>query len=111
MIENENGMIRETIYIPHEKKMVSKLTYDNTEVLEQNAKLRNRSKSEQYKGDLVHVGSISLGDIERLKNIGYNLLSPDKDEVKRTLLYIQTNEPSLLVVKGKPFSKTRNIWV
>ncbi|MEN9839251.1 MAG: hypothetical protein RL177_730 [Bacteroidota bacterium] len=46
-----------------------------------------------------------------MKNIGYNLLSPDADEVRRALLYIQSNEPLLLTVPGKPFASVRQKWV
>jgi hypothetical protein len=52
-----------------------------------------------------------MGDVQRLINMGYNLLSPDPEEVRRTLLYIQSNEPDLLTVNKKPFAKVRTRWL
>jgi hypothetical protein len=60
---------------------------------------------------MVHVGEIHFGDIERLKNMGYNLLSPDPDEWRRALLYIQSNEWKLLSVDGNPFAAVHQKWV
>ena len=92
--------------------MVVQTAYDNTEVMEENLTIRNaQPESGQYKGNFCRVGSIHMGDIVRLKNIGYNLLSPDPDEVKRALLYIQSNEKHLLTVNGKPFAKNKAQWV
>jgi hypothetical protein len=93
-------------------KMVVKTTYDNTDVLNVNKAERNdRIDGPQYKGNLVHAARIDMGDVQRLMNMGYNLLSPDPEEVRRALLYIQSNEPDLLTVNGKPFAKVRNRWV
>lgn len=92
--------------------MIVKTSYDNSDVLEGNLEQRNaQPEFGKYKGNFCHVGSIHMGDIVRLKNIGYNLLSPDPEEVKRSLLYIQTNEKHLLTVNGKPFAKKRAQWV
>lgn len=90
-----------------------KTHYDNRAVLEANLKARNSSpETGRYKGlGLAHVGRIHLGDIARLKNEGFNLLSPDPDEVKRALLHIQTNEKHLLTVPGTPIAKKRTQWV
>ena len=46
----------------------------------------------------------------RLKNLGYNILSPDPDEVKRALLYIQSEEKALMVMPGTPIGKKRQSW-
>ena len=93
-------------------KMVVNTTYDNTGVLRLNEAQRNEKiDGRQFKGTLAHVGRIDLGDIQRLINLGYNLLSPDPEEVRRALLYIQSNEPDLLTVNKKPFAKVRNRWV
>lgn len=98
-------------------KMVVNTVYDNTDVLRLNAAERNdKVDGPQFKGsvdkpNLAHVARIDMGDVQRLINLGYNLLSPDPDEVRRTLLYIQSNEPHLLTVNKKPFSKVRNRWV
>jgi hypothetical protein len=96
-------------------KMVETTTYDNSDVLRLNAAQRNEKiDGAQFKADfakMVHVARIDMGDIERLRNMGYNLLSPDRDEVRRALLYVQSNEPHLLTVNKKPFAKVRNRWV
>lgn len=91
--------------------LVVKTSYDNRELLAQNEFLRNTApETGRYKGNLVKVASIHLGDITRLKNIGYNLLSPDPEEQKRAILYIQSEEKAHLLVPGTPFSKKRQIW-
>lgn len=93
-------------------KIITKTTYDNSEVLAANLVDRNASpETGRYKGNnLVLVGRIDEGDVVRLKNLGYNLLSPDPEEWKRALLYIQSNESHLLTVPGKPIAKKRAVW-
>lgn len=54
---------------------------------------------------------IDEGHIVALKNLGYNLLSPDPDEWKRALLYIQANEPVWMTVNGKPIAQFRQRFV
>lgn len=80
-------------------------------MLAQNAIDRAQRGADKYKGDLVHAGRIHLGDVERLNNLGYNLLSSNPDEVRRALCYVQANEPHLLTLEGKPFARNRNTWV
>lgn len=93
-------------------KMVVTTTYDNSAVLELNQAQRNaKVDGPQFKGNLAHVARVDLGDVERLITLGYNLLSPDPDEIRRALLYIQSNEPHLLTVNKKPFAKVRPRWV
>jgi hypothetical protein len=101
-----------TFYDDEKDRIVTRTTYDNSAVLEANAEQRNAApESGRYKGNFVHVGRIDEGDVVRLKNIGYNLLSPDPEEYRRALLYIQSNEPHLLTVPGRPFAKVRSQWV
>ena len=105
-------MREELFYDEADNKIIEKVTYDNSEIIEDNKRLKNdRSKREQYKGNFVKAASMDMGDVIRLKNQGYNLLSADQEEVKRALLYIQRNEPHLLTVEGKPFAKKRTVWV
>ena len=93
-------------------KMVVKTTYDNSAVLELNKADRNdRIDGRRYKGTLVHAARIDMGDVLRLRSLGYDMLSPDPAEVRRCLLYIQANEPALLTVPGRPFAKVRSRWV
>jgi hypothetical protein len=95
-------------------KIIHETLYDNSAVMEHNKAMRNSANEfGRYKSgnsQLVNIGKIHEGDVVRLHNMGYKLLSADKDEVKRALLYIQSNEPDLLVVPGKPISKKRMIW-
>ena len=105
-------LARDASYIESEDKLVVKTTYDNSAIIEANKKAQNEAPDMgRYKGNLCHVGRIHLGDVERLYNMGYNLLSPDPAEVRRALLYIQENEQFLLTVPGKPFAKVRSKWV
>lgn len=106
-----NDLVKQTQYDELTGKMVVKTTYDNSEILELNKHERaEKQDGLQYKGNLAHVGRLHLGDIERLHNMGYDVLSADPDESRRALLYIQSNEPHLLTVNGKPFAKKRVIW-
>lgn len=92
--------------------LVIKTSYDNRAVLASNLEARNAApKTGRYKGNFVKVGTIHLGDVQRLKNMGYNLLSPDPGEVKRALLYVQAQETALMTVPGKPIGKTKHAWL
>lgn len=91
--------------------LIVKTTYDNSAVIADNIMTKNLApETGRYKGNLVKVGSIHLGDIVRLKNIGYNILSPDPDEWKRALLYIQSEEKAHLSVPGTPIGKKKQAW-
>lgn len=108
---NDGTLVSRSIIKPYEDKVIVKTTYDNTDVIEANKTARNAvSRGERYKGDFVRVGRIHEGDVIRLRNLGYDLLSPDPEEWKRALLYIQTHEPYLLTVEGRPFAKKRVKW-
>ena len=88
-----------------------KTSYDNRLVLANNLAERNAApETGRYKGNLVKVATIHLGDVQRLKNIGYNILSPDPDEVKRALLYLQAEEKGLMTVPGNPIGKKKHAW-
>jgi hypothetical protein len=105
-------LVRSSVFDDLSNKVVNRVTYDNSAVLELNKRERiERQGSGKYKGNLVHAARIHMGDIERLHNMGYKLLSPDQDEVRRALLYVQQNEPHLLTVDGNPFAKKRIQWV
>lgn len=107
-----SGIVETTFYDDDHDKIVTRTTYDNSDVLAANEVERNSaSEFGRYKGNFVHVGRIDEGDVVRLKNMGYNLLSNDPEEYRRALLYIQSNEPYLLTVPGRPFAKVRPTWV
>lgn len=95
-------------------QIIEETIYDNSAVMEFNKQARaSANEHGTYKSKnsgLVNVGKIHMGDVVRLRNMGYNLLSSDRDEVKRALLYIQENEKFLLTKNGKPISKRKVIW-
>lgn len=105
-------LIETSSYDQLEDKLIVKTSYDNSAVLAANLQARNAApETGRYKGTMAHIGRIHMGDIVRLKNQGFNLLSPDQDEVKRALLHIQSNEKYLLTVPGNPIAKKRQAWV
>lgn len=107
------SIIETLIYDELEDRMIIKTTYDGSEVVDSNKRIKNavNAKSiQKYKGDMVHAARLHEGDVVRLKNMGYNILSPDKEEVRRALVYIQQNEPHLMLVHGKPFATQRVKW-
>ncbi len=113
-VDKEDGIVEKLTYDQLEDKMVVETVYDNTDIVEANKAAQNESPSiGRYMGGdkLVHVGRLHMGDIVRLKNLGYDVLAADPAEVRRALLYIQSNEPHLLTVPGKPFAKVRPKWV
>lgn len=92
-------------------RLIVQSTYDSSAVIEANREAQKQAQETgRYKGTLVHVARIDEGDVLRLKNMGYNLLSPDPEEFKRALLYIQSNERDLLTVPGTPIAKKKQIW-
>ena len=91
--------------------LIVKTSYDNRAVLAENEFLRNTSpETGRYKGNLVKIGNIHMGDVVRLKNMGFNILSPDPDEWRRALLFVQSNEKGQMTVPGTPIGKKRQAW-
>lgn len=91
--------------------LIVKTSYDNRAVLAENLEARNTAlETGRYKGNFVKVVTIHLGDVQRLRNLGYNILSPDPDEVKRALLYMQAEEKAHLCVPGNPIGKKKTAW-
>lgn len=88
-----------------------KTSYDSRAVMADNIMAKNlQPETGRYKGNLVKVASIHLGDVQRLKNLGYNIMSPDPDEVKRALLYIQSEEKDLMTMPGIPIGQKKRAW-
>ena len=101
-------------YDEMEDRLTVSSSYDAQPVIDSNLRIKNSTSSksiQKYKGDFVHASRLHKGDVERLKNMGYNLLSPNPDEVNRALVYIQENEPHLMLIHGKPFTRQRVKWV
>lgn len=107
-------MKEEYSYDEIEDKLTVSVEYDASPVIEQNKAIKNSLNSKaikKYDGSMVHAASFDEGDVIRLKNMGYNLLSPDPEEVRRALVYVQENEGHLLLVHGKPFTRQRIKWM
>jgi hypothetical protein len=104
-------LVEKSFYDADSDKLVVKTSYDNRAVLAANqAQMIATPETGRYKGNLVHVGRIHMGDIARLKNMGYDLLSSDPEEAKRALLYIQSNERAHLTVPGTPIARKKTAW-
>jgi len=106
--------LKETFhYDEMEDCLTVKTSYDAQPVLDQNKAIKNDKNSkaiQRYNGELVHAASFHPGDVDRLHKMGYKLLSPNPDEVRRALVYVQNNEPHLMLVHGKPFARQRVKW-
>ena len=104
-------LVEKSFYDADSDKLIVKTSYDNRAVVALNQAQKNAApETGRYKGNLVHVGRIHMGDVTRLKNMGYDLLSADPEEAKRALLYIQSNERAHLVVPGTPIAKKKTAW-
>lgn len=108
-------MLKEKVsYNDMEDVLTVETSYDAAPVIDSNKRIKNATNSkaiQKYKGDMVHAARFHEGDVVRLKNLGYNLLSPNPDEVRRALCYVQENEPHLMLVHGKPFARQRVKWI
>jgi hypothetical protein len=106
-----SDLVETSAYDEATDTLVVKTSYDNRSVIADNILTKNlQPETGRYKGNLVKVGSIHLGDVVRLKNLGYNILSPDPEEVKRALLYIQSEEKAHLSMPGTPIAKKKQAW-
>lgn len=98
-------------YYEPEDTLVVETIYDPSALIEQNkAERAINGKGKLSDNRLVKVASIDEDHIVALRNMGYDLFSPDKDEVRRALCYIQDNEQDWMVVEGKPFAMWRPKW-
>lgn len=105
-------IVRKSSYDELSGKMIQEVIYDNSDIIAVNeAQKQDRSSLRKYQGNLVHAARVHMGDVDRLKAMGYDLLSPDPAEVRRALCYLQANEQKLLTVEGKPFAMHRQTWV
>lgn len=105
-------LVEKSYYDDTSDSLIVKTSYDNRGVIASNIAAQNAApETGRYQGNLAHVGSIHMGDIVRLKNAGFDLLSSDPDEVKRALLHIQSEERHLLTVPGTPIAKRKKVWV
>lgn len=103
-----------TTFHHDDDKFHVKYEYDAEPIIEQNKVERNdfrTYKDIEMQSGLVKVASLHAGDVERLAALGYNIMSPDKDEWRRALRYIQEEQQALMTVTGKPFAKINKKWL
>jgi len=99
-------------YIDSEDKLVITTTYDPTEAMEEAAMHRAGSpvKVGSKGQELVLAAVIPMEHIVALRNIGYDLLSPDPAEYRRALCYIQSEQANFMAMEGNPFALHRPKW-
>jgi hypothetical protein len=104
--------MEKTEYIESEDRLVVTTTYDATQAMEQAAILRS-DKPVQIGAngrELVLAAVVPMEHIVALKNLGYDLLSPDPAEYRRALCYIQSEQSNFMAMEGNPFAMHRNKW-
>lgn len=94
-------------------RLIIETIYDPEAVIEENAEIRASGpvKIGSKNNEMVLAMRIPLEHVEALRNLGYNLLSPDPAEVKRTLLYVQANQPKFLTTDKKMIAERKQVWV
>lgn len=99
-------------YDEMDDKIVLETSYDPSDVIDENARLRAMggvtfgSKNQR----MVLAARVSLGDVARLKNLGYDLLSADPAESHRALLYLKHNEQVFLATDKDVIAEKKVIW-
>lgn len=109
--ESGNEALVERIHITSDNRLVHETSYDadpaleHAEMIRQQGGLTLGSKGQQ----LVHVASFNEGDIVRLRNLGYDLLSADPAESHRALLYARDNEAKFITRKDA-IADRKAVW-
>lgn len=100
-------------YIESEDKLVIETIYDAEDAIHQAEQARQMGKVQVgSKGqELVLAAVIPLEHIVALKNeTGLDLLSPDPDEYRKALVYIQQNQHKFMATDKKVFATHRPKW-
>ena len=93
-------------------KIITKTTYDVEPTFEQNAQLRASgpvvvgSKGQS----LTLAASVPMEHVLALKNMGYDLLSPDRDEMRRALVFLQSEQGKFMTTDKKVFTTRHQRW-
>lgn len=93
-------------------KIITKTTYDVEPTFEQNAQLRASgpvvigSKGQS----LTLAASVPMEHVLSLKNMGYDLLSPDRDEMRRALVFLQSEQGKFMTTDKKVFTTRHQRW-
>lgn len=101
-----------TTYIESEDRLVVETIYDAQDALDEAAAARAQGKVQiGSKGqELTLACVIPLEHITALRNMGYDLLSPDPAEHRRALVYIQQNQQLFMATDKKVFSVHKPKW-
>jgi hypothetical protein len=103
--------VEKTHYDAEQDKLVVETTYDAAPAIERNELIRQSgglvlgSKNQQ----LIHIGSVNIGDIVRLKALGYDLLSADPAESHRAVLYLRDHEQKF-ITRPDVIADKKVIW-
>jgi hypothetical protein len=93
-------------------KIITKTTYDVEPTFEQNAQLRASgpvvigSKGQS----LTLAASVPMEHVLALKNMGYDLFSPDRDEMRRALVFLQSEQGKFMTTDKKVFTTRHQRW-
>jgi hypothetical protein len=111
ILDDATESFREKIHITSDERLVTETSYDAAPALERAEMIRQLGGSEiGSKGQqLIHVACVNEGDIVRLKNLGYNLLSSDPAESHRALLYLRDNNADF-VTRKDAIADRKAIW-
>lgn len=92
-------------------KIILETTYDPTPVIEENKVLRNQGRISfgSKNQPMVLAARVTEGDIVRLRNLGYNILSADPAESHRALLYLRDHEQDF-VIDRSVIADRKVIW-
>ena len=83
-----------------------------SQIREQNAQLRASgpvvigSKGQS----LTLAASVPMEHVLALKNMGYDLLSPDRDEMRRALVFLQSEQGKFMTTDKKVFTTRHQRW-
>jgi hypothetical protein len=100
-------------YIEETDQLVTETIYDAESVIEENAAIRASGPVEfGSKGQkLVLAMRLPVEHVTALRNMGYDLLSPDPAEARRAMLYVQANQAAFLTTDKKMIGERKQKWV
>lgn len=109
--------VKETTYLDDEKVLIHKTEDVDSHIDALKRERESKTRSEQYRGNMVKACSVPMTFIEQMKNgqccsdgRAYHLMSHDQDEKRRALMHIQECHKAFMAVDGSPFAKERAQW-
>lgn len=99
-----------------EGKLIEETIYDPTDVIESVKELRRNADNGHVKigskgQQLLHSARVPVEHILALKNLGYDLLSPDPAEVHRGLLYLRDHQQDFVIDKSVIGDRMAQPWL